>query len=201
MAALEGVSPGLSNYIALDQDRLTVGRSPDNDLVLADSVVSRHHAILERIKAGWFLRDLNSSNGTDINGQRVIGEKALRNGDEILIGRSRLIFHDGVSTDPSTSKRDPLPRVTPKEHEVLVELCRPVASGGAFRAPATVRQIAERMFVGEPAVKAHLLRLFEKFAIGADEPNRRLALANRAIDTGAVTPRDFKDADGDKSPA
>jgi len=197
MAALEGVSPGLPNYIALDQDLITIGRSPDNDLVLADSVVSRRHAIMERIKAGWFLRDLDSSNGTDINGQRVSEMRALRNGDEILIGRSRLIFHDGVSIDRSTSKKDPLPRRTPKEHEVLVELCRPVLSGGAFRAPATVRDIAKRMFVGEAAVKAHLGRLYEKFNIDADVPDRRRALANRAIETGAVTVRDLK-GDGDK---
>jgi len=197
MAALEGVGPGLPNYIALDQDLITVGRSPDNDLVLADSVVSRHHAIMERIKAGWCLPDLNSSNGTEINGQRVSEMTALRNGDEILIGRSRLIFHDGVSIDPSTSKKDPLPRLTPKEHEVPGEPCRPVLSGGAFRAPATVREIAKRMFVGEAAVKAHLGRLYEKFNIDADVPDRRRALANRAIETGAVTVRDLK-GDGDK---
>jgi hypothetical protein len=192
MAALEGVNSGLPSYIALDKDRLTVGRSSDNDLVVADSAVSRHHAILERFGDTWFVRDLNSSNGTDVNGDRVIGERALRNGDELLVGRSRLVFHDRASDDPSTSKRDPLPRLTPKEHEVLVELCKPVLSGGAFRSPATVREIAEHMFVGEAAVKAHLGRLFEKFGIYGEGRDRRRELANRAIETGAVTARDLR---------
>jgi hypothetical protein len=192
MAALEGVNSGLPSYIALDKDRLTVGRSSDNDLVVADSAVSRHHAILERFGDTWFVRDLNSSNGTDVNGDRVIGERALRNGDELLVGRSRLVFHDRASDDPSTSKRDPLPRLTPKEHEVLVELCKPVLSGGAFRSPATVREIAEHMFVGEAAVKAHLGRLFEKFGIYGEGRDRRRELANRAIEIGAVTARDLR---------
>jgi len=199
MAALEGSQPGLPGYIALEQDRLTLGRSPDNDVVLGDSVVSRHHAILERIGTGWFIRDLNSSNGTDVNGDRVIGERVLRNGDEILIGRSRLVFHDRVTDDPSTSKRDPLPRLTPKEHEVLVILCRPVLSGGAFRAPATVREIAEQMFVGEAAVKAHLGRLFDKFGIYGEGRDRRRELANRAIETGAITARDLMSGERDKT--
>jgi len=192
MAALEGLSPGVPAFIALDSERVTVGRSPDNDLVLDDSAVSRHHAILERIGSGWFVRDLNSSNGTDINGQRLIGERALHNGDELLLGRTRLVFHDRDSDDPSTSKRDPMPRLTPKEREVLIELCLPVLSGGAFRAPATVREIAERMFVGEAAVKAHLGRLYDKFRIDVDGRDRRRELANRAIETGAVTARDLK---------
>jgi hypothetical protein len=199
LAALEGVNSGLPGYIALEADRLTVGRSSDNDLVVEDSSVSRHHAILERFGVTWFVRDLNSSNGTDVNGDRVIGERALRNGDEILLGRSRLVFHDRASDDPSTSKRDPLPRLTPKEHEVLVELCKPVLSGGAFRAPATVREIADRMFVGEAAVKAHLGRLFEKFGIYGEGRDRRRELANRAIETGAVTARDLKGNEGGRA--
>jgi hypothetical protein len=192
MAALEGFQVGLPNYIALEADRLTIGRSPDNDLVLPDSSVSRHHAILERIGAGWFIRDLNSSNGTEVNGDRFLGERALRNDDEILLGRTRLVFHDRASNDPSTSKRDPVPRLTPKEREVLIELCKPVLSGGAFRAPATVHEIADRMFVGEAAVKAHLARLYDKFGIYVDGRDRRRELANRAIETGAVSIHDLK---------
>jgi hypothetical protein len=199
MAALEGVNSGLPSYIALEKDRLTVGRSSDNDLVVADSAVSRHHAILERFGDTWFVRDLNSSNGTDVNGDRVIGERALRNGDELLVGRSRLVFHDRASDDPSTSKRDPLPRLTPKEHEVLVELCKPVLSGGAFRSPSTVREIAEHMFVGEAAVKAHLGRLFDKFGIYGEGRDRRRELANRAIETGAVTARDLRTNEADRA--
>jgi pSer/pThr/pTyr-binding forkhead associated (FHA) protein len=199
MAALEVLSPGGQDYRELEADRVTVGRSADNDLVIHDdSSVSRHHAMLERIGSGWFIRDLDSSNGTDVNGDRLIGERALRQGDEILVGRTRLVFHDrSVASDPSTSKRDPKPRVTPKEREVLVELCRPVLLGSAFRAPAKVREIADRMFVGEAAVKAHLSRLYDKFGIYSEGGDRRLELANRAIETGTVTRRDLIAGDGD----
>lgn len=59
------------------------------------------------------------------------------------------------------------PELTRREREVVIELCRPsVANTGlAFTEPATVREIAERLFVSEAAVKQHLLRLYDKFEI------------------------------------
>lgn len=70
----------------LDQDRMTIGRASDCDIVLPRRQVSRRHARIERVDDSYLLRDLGSKNGTFVNGQRVGDEPySLRDGDEIQI--------------------------------------------------------------------------------------------------------------------
>ena len=68
---------------------LVLGRHPACALVLDDETVSRRHAMLCRRDAGWFLRDLESSNGTWVNGRRVV-DAEVRPGDEVRLGDARL---------------------------------------------------------------------------------------------------------------
>jgi pSer/pThr/pTyr-binding forkhead associated (FHA) protein len=70
---------------------VTIGRLSTNDVVLADSNVSRRHAELRRSGEGWHLVDLGSTNGTAVNG-RPISEHSLVHGDRITIGTSELMF-------------------------------------------------------------------------------------------------------------
>ncbi len=81
--------------------KTTLGRHPANTLRLVDREVSKEHASIERIGTTFLLRDLGSSNGTFVNGRRV-REMRLRDGDEIALGNSRLVFHSG-DIPPSTS--------------------------------------------------------------------------------------------------
>jgi ABC transport system ATP-binding/permease protein len=67
--------------------RRTIGRAVDNDLVVADVLVSRHHAELERTPLDWQVRDLGSANGTFVNG-RLVTEAALTEGDLLGIGHT-----------------------------------------------------------------------------------------------------------------
>jgi pSer/pThr/pTyr-binding forkhead associated (FHA) protein len=69
-----------------DGARLTVGRSPSCDCVLPEDCVSRCHAELRRDGERWFLRDLGSSNGTRVNGVRVIEAVEVRPGDRLSLG-------------------------------------------------------------------------------------------------------------------
>ena len=74
-----------------DRDRITIGRAPDNDVVLDSPVVSRHHAVVRREKDGTFrLRDLNTPNGTFVNGRRV-KSAVLKPGDQVRIGPYRFV--------------------------------------------------------------------------------------------------------------
>ena len=66
---------------------LRIGRGPDNDVVISDLSVSRHHAELRRTGDAYQIVDLDSHNGTFVNGQRV-GSAPLAEGDIVGIGPS-----------------------------------------------------------------------------------------------------------------
>ena len=73
---------------------LTIGRAPGNDLVLSDPEVSRFHARFEPGNDGWRLVDLDSTNGTWVNGERV-RQAIVVPGDAILLGDTRYILEPG----------------------------------------------------------------------------------------------------------
>ncbi len=77
----------------------SVGRHPKNNIRLNDREISKEHAIIERRGLEWWLKDLNSSNGSFVNA-RKIRESKLTSGDEILLGSMRLVFQ---IDDPRTS--------------------------------------------------------------------------------------------------
>jgi two-component system cell cycle response regulator len=70
---------------------LLLGRDPDADLVLSDVLVSWHHATIEDRGDSWTLVDLNSTNGTSVNGQRVL-EAALKPDDRVVLGNTVISF-------------------------------------------------------------------------------------------------------------
>ncbi len=69
---------------------------------------------------------------------------------------------------------------------MLVELCRPLLCGNAFTPPASVREIAEALYVTQAAVKQHIGHLYDKFGIPESVRERRVELANEALQRGAV---------------
>lgn len=71
--------------------RTVAGRAPTCDLVLDDSTVSREHAAFVRRDAGWWVVDLNSTNGTKVNG-RTAAEHPLKHGDRVTLGDAALEF-------------------------------------------------------------------------------------------------------------
>jgi adenylate cyclase len=83
----------------------SLGRHPSNTIQLLDKIVSKEHCIVERRGDTFVLRDLGSLNGTYINGERVQGEKQLRNGDDIALGTTRARFEDaaGATTTGATA--------------------------------------------------------------------------------------------------
>ena len=97
--ALDSVSlsgPGLiirvvgepQREVTLDRSPLTMGRAPDNDIVLMHGFVSAHHGQFERQGAVWHYTDLGSTNGTYVNGQRQ-EHTPLHNGDVLRIGETQ----------------------------------------------------------------------------------------------------------------
>lgn len=78
---------------ALPQGRAGLGRGLENEIVLEDSRVSRNHAEIYLRGSEWYLRDLNSTNGTYVNGYGV-RERALESGDRVSLGGVELVFHN-----------------------------------------------------------------------------------------------------------
>lgn len=81
---------GIERVIEVDGTPLTLGRAPDNGLVLADARVSRHHARLQARRGTLVLTDLGSTNGSRVNGIRV-DECALGVGDRVVLGDTVLL--------------------------------------------------------------------------------------------------------------
>jgi hypothetical protein len=195
MAVLEVWGPDGRRIVELDGSQLTVGKSAETDLSIEhDGAVSRVHLRLERLGTAWCASDLGSRNGSFVNGERLFGARSLRDGDEIRLGRSRLVFRDhGGSAEPTTDRLTAPPEITRRERDVLIELCRPVLAGNVFTPPASVQEIAAALYITPAAVKQHLGRLYEKFDLFETETTpRRVSLANAALNSGAVTIGDLR---------
>lgn len=86
--------PSAGSRFLLDASEESVGRHPDSSIFLDDVSVSRKHALLTRQEQGFAIADVGSLNGTYVNGDRV--EKiSLHSGDEVRIGKYRLIYFTG----------------------------------------------------------------------------------------------------------
>src|SRR3954465_15875721 len=77
--------------VVLGERTISVGRMPESNIVLADPNVSRNHAEIRPKAAGSLVPDLNSRNGTRVNGVRV-AEQELTDGDELTFGNTRMRF-------------------------------------------------------------------------------------------------------------
>lgn len=200
---LEVSKPSGRELIPLEGLRMTLGKASTNAVSLEhDETVSRLHAVLENLGFAWSIRDLGSRNGTYLNGERITAERVLRSGDEVRVGKTRLLFWEVRDSgegkvDEETMTAQPMelpPRLTPRELDVLVVLCRPLVSDDAFPELPSVRRMAGELFVTEAAVKQHLQNLYDKFSIPADG-DRRVRLANEALRRGAVTLAQLRETD------
>ncbi|AFM15606.1 FHA domain-containing protein [Mycolicibacterium chubuense NBB4] len=197
---LEVFKPSGRELVPLAGQRVTLGKAASNAVALEhDETVSRLHAVFENLGAAWSIRDMGSRNGTYLNGEKITAERVLHSGDEVRVGKSRLIFWtvreaaDGREEETVTAQPvEAPPRLTRREYDVLVVLCRPLVSDDPFPEPASVRAMARELYVTEAAVKQHLQNLYDKFAIPT-EGDRRVRLANEALRRGAVTLAQLRD--------
>ena len=83
--------PNAGSKYVLDKEVVLAGRHPDSDIFLDDITVSRRHAEIARTPGGYLVRDVGSLNGTYLNRDRI-EEAELANGDEVQIGKFKLVF-------------------------------------------------------------------------------------------------------------
>jgi pSer/pThr/pTyr-binding forkhead associated (FHA) protein len=83
---------------------LAIGRDSSNDLIVDHPLASRRHARLERTDQGYVVLDLESTNGTYVNGERIDGIRSLHNQDTIWVADVEIVFND-----PEATQKGPLP--------------------------------------------------------------------------------------------
>ena len=107
--------------IRWEQSVLTIGRDPTNNLVIDDKRVSRRHARFARDDAGFYIHDLESTNGTYLNQQRISGAQLLRNNDEVWVGDRVIIFRDPEATMKGTPPPIVRQRLLEPEEELRID--------------------------------------------------------------------------------
>ena len=165
----------------MNKERYTIGRLPDNDVRIDNGAVSGHHSLIINILNDSFLEDLNSTNGTYVNG-KLIKKHALQHGDVITIGHHQLRFVDQQAGDDDAdafektmvirpgsggapSKRDVDEAVSAAEKESPAEPAPPPAAAssepsGAAALPNAKLQVISGTFAGkELALKKALTTL------------------------------------------
>ena len=90
--------PNAGSRFLLDKDLTTAGRHPESDIFLDDVTVSRRHAEFVREETGFVVRDVGSLNGTYLNRERI-EQATLSNGDEVQIGKFRLVYLTSAGED------------------------------------------------------------------------------------------------------
>ena len=91
----------------LKDEKISLGRSGDNDIPIQDPFSSGNHALIYPKDSHYMIRDNNSKNGTFLNGKRVQKETELNKGDEILIGSTRIVFDKELSTNVEMTDAGP----------------------------------------------------------------------------------------------
>lgn len=181
-----------TRLVVLDpgDERLWIGRGLECDIAFAgDEAVSRVHAELVRVAAGWAIVDDGlSRNGTFVDGERVVGRRRLDDGETVrLAGDPAFTYRAPAGSALTTGPAEfPVaPELTPMQRKVLVALCRPLHERREPAVPATNPEIAEELVLSREAVKTHMRALFTKFELGDLPQNRkRVRLAELAMLSG-----------------
>jgi hypothetical protein len=88
--------PQPNQVYELNRDIMTLGRDASNEISINDPEVSRHHCRFTRVSGSYTLEDLGSTNGSFVNGQRLIGARPLASGDTIGLGETVTLVYEAV---------------------------------------------------------------------------------------------------------
>jgi pSer/pThr/pTyr-binding forkhead associated (FHA) protein len=122
----------------MSKERYTVGRLPDNDVRIDNPAVSGHHSLIINILNDSFLEDLNSTNGTYVNG-KLIKKHALQHGDVITIGHHQLRFTDQQTNETEQDEFEKTMVIPAGQHNARQLAAAEKAAEAAVRAEARPR--------------------------------------------------------------
>jgi predicted component of type VI protein secretion system len=173
--------------------RMTVGRDPEADVCIDDEAVSWNHLEIESRGGVLMATDLDSRNGTALNGEPLDRPRRLRDGDVLTVGDYRLEVSDPVPgrAGATVAASEPSVELSEEERATAAALVAPYRSAGAFAGrPATRAEIAEALHVSERTAQRRLDALAAKLDVpgGAGRDRPRL-IAARVIELGLDRPR------------
>jgi pSer/pThr/pTyr-binding forkhead associated (FHA) protein len=179
--------------VPVDRERTVVGRSPEADIQLEDEAVSWTHLEIERRGDVLMATDLDSRNGTTLNGERLDRPRRLRDRDTLIVGAHRLELSTGSVTPVGATVPSSGPSVALSEEEraTATALVAPYRSEGAFAGrPATRAELAEALHVSERTAQRRLDALAGKLGVGSEAGrDRPRQIAARVIELGLDRPR------------
>src|SRR5262245_16369648 len=122
----------------MNKERYTIGRLPDNDIRIDNPAVSGHHSLIINILNDSFLEDLNSTNGTYVNG-KLIKKHALQHGDVVTVGHHQLRFVDQAEGDAEQDEFEKTMVITPSSQgeDKIRKVGQAVDQAAAKLAPQT----------------------------------------------------------------
>jgi predicted component of type VI protein secretion system len=179
---------GEPRSVPLAAARTVVGRDPEADLTIEDDAVSWHHLEIENRGGILMATDLDSRNGTALNGDPLDRPRRLRDGDTLLVGSHRLEVSDPVPGRARGTVAAAAPAVALNEEERATAraLVAPYRSEGAFAGrPATRAEIATELHVSERTAQRRLDALAAKLDVPGDAGRDRPRLiAARVLELG-----------------
>ena len=164
----------------MSKERYTVGRLPDNDVRIDNPAVSGHHSLIINILNDSFLEDLNSTNGTYVNG-KLIKKHALQHGDVITIGHHQLRYSDEQSNDTDQDEFEKT-MVIPTGQQNAEQLAKAEAAAEKAAAEAASEEQAdERIAAASDAAAA--VKLDPDEAAALDETPKSPAIGEKVSQT------------------
>lgn len=179
---------GTPRSFPLAEGRTLVGRDPEADVPIDDEAVSRKHLEIESRGGVPIATDLDSRNGTALNGEPLERPRRLRDGDVLSVGGSRLEVSLPApgSGGETVAAAAPAVELSEEERATAAALVAPYRSEGAFAGrPATRAEIAEALHVSERTAQRRLDALAAKLDVPGDAGRERPRLiAARVIELG-----------------
>jgi pSer/pThr/pTyr-binding forkhead associated (FHA) protein len=179
---------GEPHSFPLPSGRTTVGRDPGAGVPIADDAVSWHHLEIESRAGVLIATDLDSRNGTALNGEPLDRPRRLRDGDTLILGTHRLEISipQAGGGGETVATAEPAVALSEEERATASALVAPYRSEGAFAGrPATRAEIAEALHVSERTAQRRLDALAAKLDVRGDAGRERPRLiAARVIELG-----------------
>jgi hypothetical protein len=133
--------PNAGQTIFIEGTEVIIGRETTNEIVISDPEVSRKHVRLQLQGANFVIEDLGSTNGTSVNGQRLVGPYILRPGEMITLGEHTHILFEAVTVDPDATIASVKPTPQPYAPQPFSQEAESVYQAPAYSAESYSGQV------------------------------------------------------------